>query len=75
MLLGLAAAVPVYSSCGAIVGVGVALDDNYPYGNDYDYGLIIRDGYWRNGYVYWDGSWYYHGIGTPYIWDPTPWWY
>ena len=45
-----------------------------PYEPGIDYEITEYDGDLKNGdirdeYVYYDGTWYYHGIGAPYIWE------
>jgi hypothetical protein len=32
----------------------------------------LYDGYWHDGYCYYDDGWYYHGYDTPYyyLYDP-----
>lgn len=80
LTLAFSAAIPAaVSSCGAMVGMAVVLDDDGYYDPfDYDHGLLFYDGYWRGDYVYYHGRWYRHGIGTPYWddwYDPYPYWW
>ena len=70
--LGLLATLP---SCGALGAALIIGDDGYyndPFG--YDPRIHVYDGYWHDGYVYWDGHWYYHGLGTPYDYYYPSWW-
>lgn len=64
--LMLALALPL-GSCGAAVGFGVVVGDGYI---DHHYGRHYFNGDRRGDYVYYFGSWYLYGIGTPYEYDP-----
>lgn len=59
----LAAAV---GACGGM-HFGLVIQPRY-YLDGLPFNAALYDGYWHQGYVYYDGLWYYHGIGTPYEW-------
>jgi hypothetical protein len=43
----------------------------------FDPPFYAYDGLWHDGYVYWNGRWYYQGRNTPYWWqwDDYGYWY
>lgn len=69
ILPGLALAALLWGSaaCGA-VSFGLELRPRY-YLDGLPFNAVPFNGYWHDGYVYWQGLWYYHGHGTPYDWD------
>lgn len=59
-------------SCGPVM-VGVGGDGYYdgyryydPFYDGWSHTVVVYDGMWHDGYVYYDGWWYYHGLGSPY---------
>ncbi len=74
----LVAALMFGTGCGpATFSVGVS--DNYRYGQrrlplNYFYYDDYYDGMWKDDYVCYDGSWYYHGQDTPYYYDDPYYW-
>ena len=80
----LVAALSVATGCGPLMGVALLSDeygyhDGYGYDNPFhaDLGILLYDGLWHNDYVFYDGYWYLHGLGTPYEcdWNDHDYWY
>lgn len=74
--VALLAALSLATGCGAMVGVALTSDDygyysHHGYHNpfSYDLGILLYDGLWHDDYVFYDGYWYLHGLGTPYEYD------
>ena len=66
-------------SCGPSAGFAVVFGDELI--DDVNFGLVLYDGARRGEYIFYQGYWHYHGIGTPYYYydpynpyDPY-WWY
>ena len=64
LLLGLWAFAP---SCGSGMGFALVLGDEIF--DDSDIGILLYDGLRRGEYVFFEGRWYYHGLGTPYYYN------